>query len=287
MTATPSGTVPSAAPGYDALLAPILGPAYGYALSLTRNRADAEDLVQEAALQGLRGFGTFQPGAPFKPWFFRVLTNVHRMSWRARARRILTVSFGDTPDLFLYNAFGAAGLPTTGDGPADKLIGRLSQDAVRSALRRLPEEYRAVAALYFAEDRSYHEIAEVLGVPIGTVRSRLHRARKLLQKELWRVAEDAGVVSRVPLHVRPRGLDRAACEMAFQRINDFVDRELDAAEMARVREHLEVCALCSAEFAFEADVVRDVRVKLQRIDLPPDVRTGVERRLAGQRARSA
>ncbi len=65
MTATPSGSAASPGSGYDALRGPILGPAYGYALSLTRNRADAEDLVQEAALQGLRGFGTFQPGAMF------------------------------------------------------------------------------------------------------------------------------------------------------------------------------------------------------------------------------
>jgi RNA polymerase sigma-70 factor, ECF subfamily len=265
---------------FETLLVPVLDQAYRYALSLTRNRADAEDLVQDATLQAWRGFGTFQTGAPFKPWFFRVLTNSHRMTWRARARRLVTVSLGDAPDLFLYNTFRVADLPVDGSDPANQLMSRLSREAVQSALRRLPEDYQVVAALYFIEDLSYQAIAAVVGVPVGTVRSRLHRARRLLQRRLWRVAEDEGVVSRVHAKIPKRGLDRAGCEVAFRRLDDYLDRALADAEMQLVRDHLEVCALCSAEFAFEASVIRDVRVKLQRIDVPPDFRTRVARRLA-------
>jgi RNA polymerase sigma-70 factor, ECF subfamily len=270
---------------FEALLTPVLDQVYRYALSLTRNRADAEDLVQEAVLHALRGFNTFRPGSAFKPWFFRVLTNCHRMTWRARTRRLMTVSFGDAPDLFLYNGYRAAGLPVTGEDPAGQVIGRLSQDAVQRAIRRLPEEYQVAASLYFVEDMSYQEIAEVLGVPVGTVRSRLHRARKLLQQRLWRVAVDEGVIQPVRVAVAPRGLDRAGCEVAFRRLDDYVDRELAAAEMALVRQHLEVCALCSAEFAFEASVIRDVKSKLQRIDVPGDFRSRVAKRLAAGSAK--
>jgi len=272
----------SSALAFEALLAPVFDQAYAYALNLTRNRADAEDLVQEAVLQALRGFGTFQLGSPFKPWFFRVLTNCHRRTWRTRVRRIFTVSFGDSPDLFLYNTLGAAGLPVQGDDPAGQVIGRLSQESVRAAIRRLPENYRMAAALYFIEDFSYDEIGKALDVPPGTVRSRLHRARKLLQRQLWRVAEDEGVVPPVHVHIPKRGLDRAGCEVAFRRLDDYVDRELTADEMALVRKHLEVCALCSAEFAFEAGLIRDLKTKLQRIDIPADVRTRVATRLTGR-----
>lgn len=265
---------------FETLLTPVLDQAYRYALSLTRNRADAGDLVQEAVLHALKGFDTFRPGSAFKPWFLRVLTNCHRMTWRARARRIMTVSFGESPDLFLYHGYGAAGLPVTGDDPAAQVVGRLSHDAVQRAIRQLPEEFRVVASLYFVEDLSYQEIADVLNVPVGTVRSRLHRARKLLQERLWRVAADEGVIRPMRVAVAPRGLDRDGCEVAFRRLDDYVDRELGAAEMDLVRQHLEVCALCSAEFAFEASVIKDVKSKLQRIDVPVDFRSRVARRLA-------
>lgn len=258
-----------------------MAPAYGYALRLTRNAADAEDLVQDATLHALRGFGTFMPGSNFKAWFFRVLTNCHRMTWRARMRRLWTVSAGDAPELYLYAQYGATGLPVEGDDPAGEVIGRLTQEAVLEAIRRLPADYREAAALYFTEDFSYEEIAEVLNIPVGTVRSRLHRARRLLQRALWRVAREHGVVGAPPQPQGPvRGLDRAGCEVAFRRINDYLDRELTSVEMALVREHLEVCALCSREFAFETSVINDVRTKLARLDLPADLRDRLGKRLA-------
>jgi RNA polymerase sigma-70 factor (ECF subfamily) len=267
---------------FEALLAPVVGPAYGYALRLTRNRADAEDLVQEATLHAWRGFKTFQRGSAFKPWFLRVLTNCHRATWRAKARRLFTVSVDDAPDLFLYSAFRQAGLATGGDDPADQLIGRLSRDAVDQAIRRLPPDYRETAALYFTEELSYQEIAEVLSVPVGTVRSRLHRARKLLQQFLWNVAVDEGIVRLAHPRAPQFAFGSPECEHAFRRLDDYLDRELTAAEMAKVRDHLEVCAMCSSEFAFEASLVADVRQKIQRIDVPADFRQQVSRRLGAR-----
>jgi RNA polymerase sigma-70 factor, ECF subfamily len=264
---------------FEAALLPILGQAYGYALRLTRNQADAEDLVQDATLHALRGLHTFQPGSLFKPWFFRILTNCHRMRWRTRARRVFTVSFEDAPELYLYAATGAASVAVDCD-PAAALISRLSHESIQHAIRQLPVDYQEAAALYYSDELPYQEIAEVLDVPIGTVRSRLHRARKLLQKLLWREAIDAGV-AQAPLRVTvpARGLDRAACEVAFTRLDDYLDRELNTMEMDLVRAHLEVCALCTSEFAFEANLIDSVRNKLRRIDVPNSVRTRLSRRL--------
>jgi RNA polymerase sigma-70 factor (ECF subfamily) len=273
-------TVPAPSPvDFEAALTPILDQAYGYALRLTRNRADAEDLVQDAALQALKGLRTFRPGSMFKPWFFRILTNAYRMRWRTRARRIVTVGLGDEPDLVLYHASGAAAIPPASD-PASELISRISTESIQEAIRKLPVDYQEVAALYFGDAIPYQEIADILGIPVGTVRSRLHRARKRLQQLLRRVAIDEGIVPAAPPVVAPiPGLDPALCARAFAHIDDYVDRELTAAEMEMVRAHLELCALCSTEFSYEGHLIDAVRAKLRRIDVPPSVRTSVARRL--------
>jgi RNA polymerase sigma-70 factor (ECF subfamily) len=180
---------------FQSLLMDVLPAAYGYALRLSRNRADADDLVQEAALLALRGRSGFEAGTNFKAWYFRILTNCFRGRHRQQQRRPQTVDFDDTPDLYLYARSAESGLPHSGEDPASELISRLGTERVAAAIAALPEEFRVVSTLYFMEDFAYHEIAEVLGVPVGTVRSRLHRGRKMLQKSLWRVAVDAGVVT--------------------------------------------------------------------------------------------
>jgi RNA polymerase sigma-70 factor, ECF subfamily len=179
---------------FQALLVALLPAAYGYALRLSHNRADAEDLVQEAALLAFRGRGGFEPGTNFKAWYFRIVTNCFRGKHRQQQRRPQTVDFDDTPDLHLFAACAASGLPQQGEDPASLLIERMGAERVADALAQLPDEFRVACALYFMEDFAYHEIAEILGVPVGTVRSRLHRGRKMLQKSLWRGAEDAGIV---------------------------------------------------------------------------------------------
>jgi RNA polymerase sigma-70 factor, ECF subfamily len=175
-------------------LVAVLPSAYGYALRLTRHRADAEDLIQEAALRAVRGVSSFEPGTNFKAWFFRILTRCFWSDGRMRKRRPSTVDLDDTPDLYLYARSAECGLQYQGEDPAAELITTLGTERVAEAIAQLPEEFRVACTLYFMEDFAYQEIAEVLEVPVGTVRSRLHRGRKMLQKTLWRVAEDAGVV---------------------------------------------------------------------------------------------
>jgi RNA polymerase sigma-70 factor (ECF subfamily) len=169
--------------------------AFGVAVRFTGNRADAEDLVQEAALLAFRAFDSFEPGTNFKAWFFRILTNCYFSTRRRDKRRPVAADLDDTPDLYLYARSAETGFPIAGPDPAAQLIDKLGTERVAAAIARLPEEYRIVSTLYFMEDFSYEEIGRVLQCPIGTVRSRLHRGRKMLQKSLWQVAEEDGIVS--------------------------------------------------------------------------------------------
>jgi RNA polymerase sigma-70 factor (ECF subfamily) len=172
------------------------GAAYGIARRLTRNQADSEDLVQDAALLAHRGFASFSPGTNFRAWFFRILINCYYSGRRREKSRPVTSDLDDTPDLYLYARSGQAGFPTQGPDPAAQLLDKLGTERVVGAINRLPEEYRVVSTLYFMDDLSYEEIAGVLQCPVGTVRSRLHRGRKMLQKALWQVAEEDGIVSQ-------------------------------------------------------------------------------------------
>jgi len=184
-----------AADDFDRLLAGVLERAYGTALRLAGNREDAEDLVQEAALRAFRGFGTFQPGTNFRAWFFRILVNCFYGSVRRRRPEEPLAELDDSHELLLYVRSAEAGLISPGSDPVRATLDRVAEEDVGRALEALPEEFRVVATLYFMEDLSYAEIAEAVGVPVGTVRSRLHRARRILQKRLWHLAQDAGITA--------------------------------------------------------------------------------------------
>jgi RNA polymerase sigma-70 factor (ECF subfamily) len=173
---------------FEALFSPILQMAYGTAVRLTRNRTEAEDLVQDAALLAYRAFGTFQRGTNFKAWFFRILTNAFYSRHRKEKHEKANLSSDEVPALYLYQKTTEAGLWGSETDPAAAIMDRLDGDRVGEALDTLPEEYRTVATLYFIDDLSYQQIADVLQCPVGTVRSRLHRGRRMLQKALWDVA---------------------------------------------------------------------------------------------------
>ena len=194
---TTQATAPLTAHEFQALLVDVLPAAYAYALRLARNRADAEDLVQDTALRAFRAMQTFDAGTNFKAWIFRILTRCFWGNHRRRQRRPNTVDFDDTPDLYLFARSAEHGLPWQGEDPARTLIDRLGTERVSEAIGQLPEEYGVVCTLYFMEDFAYHEIADVLEVPVGTVRSRLHRGRKMLQKALWCLAEESGIVTEL------------------------------------------------------------------------------------------
>jgi RNA polymerase sigma-70 factor (ECF subfamily) len=185
---------------FEALLAPVLDRAYATARRLTRNDADAEDLVQDAALFAYRGFGTFERGTNFRAWFLRVLMNAFLSARRKHHVEDGAVSLDELPNAFiqrqaheLVRAAGASEGLQAAD-VARTVMGRLERSQVEAAIDALPEEFRVVAALYLLQDQPYQEIASLLGIPVGTVRSRLHRARALLQKSLWEIAVDHGLV---------------------------------------------------------------------------------------------
>jgi RNA polymerase sigma-70 factor (ECF subfamily) len=197
--------MPSGTSGSDAAIAPapatfeslftaVMNSAYGVAMRFCHNQADAEDLVQEAAFLAYRAFDSFEAGSNFRAWFLKILTNCYFSKRRRDKSRPVTSDLDDTPDLYLYAHSGQAGFPTGGPDPASKLLETLGTERIVAAIARLPEEYRVVSTLYFMEDLSYEEMARILECPVGTVRSRLHRGRKMLQKSLWQVAEEDGIV---------------------------------------------------------------------------------------------
>ncbi len=179
---------------FERLLGPVLDQAYGTALRLTGDPSDAEDLLQDASLLALRGFDAFRRGSNFKAWFFRILVNRFYSLYRRSRRHGVALDVDQTPDRHLLDRAEAAGLQQVRD-PAAAVFGQLDVEAITAALDALPDDFREVATLYFMQDFSYQEIAEVMEIPVGTVRSRLHRARRTLQTALWALAVERGIVA--------------------------------------------------------------------------------------------
>lgn len=184
-------------PTFEECLEPVLPTAHRIALNLTRNMEDAEDLVQEAAILAFRAFASFEPGTNFKAWFLRIQHNAFLNQLRRAGRRPQTVDLADddaVDNLYLYEQTKNAGWHQSSSGdPAAAFLSRIETDEIKTALQMLPDEFRAVAVLYFLEEMSYEQIAKIVDVPLNTVRSRLHRARKLLQKSLWELAQERGL----------------------------------------------------------------------------------------------
>lgn len=180
---------------FEALLQPVLPVAYGVALRLARHSADAEDLVQEAALLAYRAFHTFELGTNFKAWYLRIVTNCYFAKYRQQKRAPEIIDLDDAPPLYLLSRTAGLALPGEAEDPSRRLLERLDSEQVGEGIAALPDEFRAVCALYFVDDLQYQEIAAILALPLGTVRSRLHRGRRMLQKALWHVAESHGIVS--------------------------------------------------------------------------------------------
>ena len=178
---------------FEMMLRAVITAAYGVALRLTGNRHDAEDLVQDAALAALRGRNTFRAGSNFKAWFFKIVMNRFYTAHRKQRSVTSIQDVEDAHEMYLYERTAEAGLLQHSD-PVQETIGRLAAEDVAAALASLPDEFRAVCTMYLMDDFSYEEIADMLGVPLGTVRSRLHRGRRMLQKRLWQLAVDQGIV---------------------------------------------------------------------------------------------
>jgi RNA polymerase sigma-70 factor (ECF subfamily) len=165
---------------------------YNAALRMTRNRADAEDLVQETYLRAYRSYATFEEGTNLRAWLFRILTNTFINTYRAKQRRPQETDLGDMEDLYLYRRIGQVNPASV--SAEDQLLDLFTDDEVKAALEELPEAFRLPVLLADVEEFSYKEIAEMLDIPIGTVMSRLHRGRKAMHKRLFDFAQARGLV---------------------------------------------------------------------------------------------
>jgi RNA polymerase sigma-70 factor (ECF subfamily) len=168
---------------------------YSAALRMTRNQADAEDLVQETYLRGYRGFEGFTEGTNLRAWLFRILTNAYINTYRARQRRPQESDLADVEDLYLYRRLHSLDAVLANRSAEDTLMEMLTDDEVKQALEALPENFRLPVLLADVEGFAYKEIAEMLDIPIGTVMSRLHRGRKAMQKALYDYAHARGLAA--------------------------------------------------------------------------------------------
>ena len=166
---------------------------YSAALRMTRNPADAEDLVQETYLKAYRSFASYEEGTNLRAWLYRILTNTYINAYRAKQRRPTEADLGEVEDLYLYRRIGALEAATASRSAEDQLMDMFTDDEVKNAMEALPETFRMAVYLADVEDFSYKEIAEILDVPIGTVMSRLHRGRKAMQKALFDYAVARGL----------------------------------------------------------------------------------------------
>ena len=168
---------------------------YSAALRMTRNQADAEDLVQEAYLRGFRSFHTFKEGTNLRAWLFRILTNAYINKYRAKQRRPQETDLADVEDLYLYRRLGSMETAAASLSAEEQFLDVFTDDEVKQALEDLPDNFRLPVLLADVEGFAYKEIAEMLDIPIGTVMSRLHRGRKAMQRALYDYAKERGLAS--------------------------------------------------------------------------------------------
>lgn len=172
---------------------PLLDSLYAGALRMTRNPADAEDLLQETMMRAYRAFGRFEAGTNIKAWLFRILTNAYINTYRKKQRQPTNVSQDEVEEFDLYQQLKDHD-PNLKVTPETIVLDNLVDSDITDAIDDLPEQFRMAVVLSDVEGFSYAEMAEIMDVPIGTVMSRLHRGRKALQKRLWEIGKDRGIV---------------------------------------------------------------------------------------------
>lgn len=166
---------------------------YNMALKLTRNEAEAEDLLQDTYVRAFRFFDHFEPGTNAKAWLFKILRNSFINRYRRSQKRPEEVDFSRIDEVF--ESIVESGVTSARvKGPEEEMLSRSLHEPVQEALRDLPQDYRMVLVLAVVEGFSYKEIAAAMDCPIGTVMSRLHRARKHMQVRLTEYARGQGLI---------------------------------------------------------------------------------------------
>lgn len=165
---------------------------YNYGLRMTGNPADADDLVQETYLKAFRFWDKYEKGTNIKAWLFRIMKNSYINRYRKESKEPDTVDYDEVKNF--YNTIKHESADT--NDLEERIYGNLLADEVAKGLESLPDDFRTVVILCDIEGLTYEEIAEFVEIPIGTVRSRLHRGRKMLRGKLFDYARKRGYVSR-------------------------------------------------------------------------------------------
>ncbi|MDH3980416.1 MAG: sigma-70 family RNA polymerase sigma factor [Gammaproteobacteria bacterium] len=183
---------------FEQQLTDVLDRLYAAALRMTKNRSDAEDLVSDAVTKALKNKDKLKDPASFRGWMFRILTNTFISHCRKKKNRP-EISLAETDneneeEFWLFDRLHQPLLLFWGSNPEQEFLNNVLREDLARALDKLKDEYRMVVLLSDVEGFSYPEIAAILDIPVGTVRSRLARARSRLQKSLWQQAIDTGFV---------------------------------------------------------------------------------------------
>lgn len=164
---------------------------YRTALRMTGNPADAEDLVQDTYLRAFRSIDQFKPGTNLRAWLFKIQTNSFINEYRKRVRRPRNTSLDDVEEYYLYSHLVESGVQPSKSVTEDEILAQIDDADVFRALDELQDNYRQVVLLADVEGFAYREIAEILDIPVGTVMSRLHRARKRLKERLLSIRSES------------------------------------------------------------------------------------------------
>lgn len=170
---------------FEEQVLPLRDELWKTAIRLTRSRDFAEDLVQETLIHAYRGFSRFKRGTNLKGWLMRILLNLFISHYRHQKRSVQTISLEGLLEEMELEEGNADFLLDDSVSPEEIVLAKVMDEEVEDALKRLPDQFREVVILCDLEGLSYAEAAQALGIPIGTVRSRLSRAREILRQWLW------------------------------------------------------------------------------------------------------
>jgi RNA polymerase sigma-70 factor (ECF subfamily) len=181
---------------FEALALPYLPDVYRLAVRLKGSAQDAEDLVQETYVKALKAFGTLRQPDRVRPWLFQILSRLVLDRQRSEGREVASGDLEELDRFSLYDLIWDEDPLPYSDNLHGDFLAQFTDEEVRAALMRLPEGFRVPLVLLYVEELSYKELAEIVGCPVGTIMSRLHRARKILERDLWDCAQRRGLVRR-------------------------------------------------------------------------------------------